>query len=393
MTSTRFPATLRRLIEDPTAAGIRYLTRYDSATGPTVTPPAGTLRATGDHPHDVAGEFTLADGTQAVSIDSWGSQASRMEAAAERLADRVGLPLVRLVGSKGEVLTTSFRLSHRHADATWRACRADLEAAGLPFLAIQDATVAAADPLVRWFPTAPLFGWWHSHTTAATNAEADKRRVERIKAVDDATLVNALPDYARLHEDARSARVVTAEIVAHDVHRRLRMPAKVDTLFGPLKGVAGEGGKSKGPSALGLGSLPPVRQNRAPVDVTFGSIEGYWYLSLPGLRRFTFEAIDPDVAHPLLVCLALLLRESTERESRLRAGAELVVAPDGRRAEIVRHGQAGSPFSPPPFDELCEIVRELGQAVGWSGPVDVQLGPDSVIERVLHRAERGDADE
>ena len=207
-----FVARINELLEDPAVAGLRSQTRYESALGATVTPPAGTLRSDG---RDVRGEFDLADGQQAVTLDSWGSQASRMEASLEGLADRINYPLIRFLDEEGGVLTTSVRLSHRHADATWRAARPQLEKAGVPFEDVREATVRDAGQLVRWFPTAPLFGWWHSHTP---NAEKDKRTA----SVYDQQTAEAFSGYARIHADARAARLVTSEVIAVGTARRVR---------------------------------------------------------------------------------------------------------------------------------------------------------------------------
>lgn len=385
--SSDFSQTVGRLLADTSAAGIRFTTQYKSALGPTVTPPAGTLRTTGDRPADVRGEFDLPDGRQAVTLDSWGSQASRMEAAAEVLAERIGFPLVRFLSADGRLLTTSVRLSHRHADATWRAARRELEDAGVPFGHIQDATVSHADPLLLWFPTAPLFGWWHSHITN------EAKQGEMAKAF-GADVAETFAGYARLHEDARSARVVTSEIIATGVHRRQRMAARSDSLFGPLTSLSGTQKGSLKPSTLGLGSLPPVAENKAPVDVTYEDIEGRWFLSLAGLRRFGFDTIDQADAGALLIALGLLLRETAQRDSRLRAGAELAVCAPGPRAEILWHGGEDEPFLTPTHDELCEIVQTLGAKVGWRGPLDVTFGSDSVLLRLLGGANRAEnADE
>lgn len=386
MTKSRdLSSVIRDLITDRSAAGVRFQTRFSSPL-PTVTPPAGTLRA---DDRDVRGEFPMPDGRQAVTVDSWGSQASRMEAAAESIADEVGYPLIRFVDDEGALLTTSARLSHRHADASWRAARHELEAAEIPFQNIQDATVDNAGPLLQWYPIAVLFGWWHSHTAPTEQKKIKEKRTERLKALgNDEELADAFAGYARMHADTRSARVVTSEIVATGVARRLRMAAKHDSLFGPLKGgERGASGKSVGPSAVGLGSLPPVQESRAPVDVTFDQIHGHWFLSLAGLRRFRFGDTDPDLAKTLLVALALLLRAEARLETRLRAGTELIATADGSRAEVLRHGADAQPFPDVGVNELRALVKDLGAQVGWDGPREVRIPSGSILDRLLHKAE------
>ena len=113
-TESDFRHLLAALISDPGVAGLSLTGAYESLTGPTVTPPAGTIRQEGQ----VVGIFETADGKPAATIDSWGSVASRCEALlAGRfhdgvLADYLNFPLVTLVGEGDRVLTTSVELSH-----------------------------------------------------------------------------------------------------------------------------------------------------------------------------------------------------------------------------------------------------------------------------------------
>ncbi|MFX0538607.1 type I-G CRISPR-associated RAMP protein Csb1/Cas7g [Ornithinimicrobium sp. Y1847] len=375
--TNRFIEDVAKLIDDPRVAGLRSHTTYESALARTVTPPAGTLRSDG---RDVEGEFELPDGTKAVTLDTWGSQASRMESAIEQVADDIGYPLIRFVDEEGALLTTSVRLSHRHADATWRAARKQLEGAGIPFLRLRDVTAQDASLLLRWFPTAPIFGWWHSHTA---NAQKEAKKLEKY----DKETAEAFAGYARVHADSRSARLVTSEIVATDVHRRVRRAARVDTLFGPLKSSRSTGSaKSDGPSALGLGSLPPVEFSKAPIDVSYGAIEGTWFLSLTGLRRFGWGA-NPKIAQALVVALALLLRELTRLDGRLRAGTELIAQTNGQ-IQVVGHGMEAVNWSDYSLGDLMDVVRELGASVGWDGPVDVVIPADSVLGGLFKTADR-----
>lgn len=383
--SAAFETTAAELLTDPDAAGIRIVTRYTSPLI-TVTPPAGTLRADG---RDVNGEFKLPDGRCAVTIDSWGSQASRMEAAVETLAEQIGYPLLRFVNDDGTLLTTTARLSHRQADATWRAARNELEEAGVPFQEIMDATIADASALMSWYPISILFGWWHSHSATADKKKVTERRAERLKALGgDQLVADAFEGYARLGPDARSARLITAEIVALGTARRLRMAAKSDSLFGPLKGgERSSSGKSTGPSAVGLGSLPPVMESKAPVDVTYDSIEGTWFCSLAGLRQIGFGHSDATVSRTLLLALGLLLHQEAQRQTRLRAGTELIATSDGSCAEVLRHGAPGQPWEVQNTTELIATVRELGARAGWTGPKDVRIPAGSILDKLLHLAE------
>ena len=102
----------------------------------------------------------------------------------------------------------------------------------------------------------------------SVGSAVDKKDTQRLSTFrNDKGIADALAGYARISDANRSARVVTSEITAHGIHRRARMAARVDSLFGPLSGGTHEQGeKSGGPSAYGLGSLPPVREVNAPVS-------------------------------------------------------------------------------------------------------------------------------
>lgn len=391
MSSNDLGTILAAWTADPHAAGIKIRTAFTSPL-PTLTPPAGTMRAEG---RDVAGEFALPTGELAVTIDGWSSQASRMETAVEHLAEQIGYPLIRLVNEDGKILTTSARLSHRQADATWRASRTQLQDAGIPFEQIQDATVTDAGALLRWFPISILFGWWHSHTL---NTDGDKA-ANRLKAAGgNQEIADALAGYARISPDARSARVITSEILATGVARRVRMNARVDSLFGPLTGDSNsdapaqkKNNKAGGakPSALGLGSLPPVAANKAPVDVTFNEVHGHWWLSLAGLRRFAFGPdINIDTARALLVALGLLTYQDMITDTRLRAGTELVADREGSSTQLLRHFDAPLDLPGHSRQDLIDLVANLGAQVGWQGPLDVTIPAGSVLDQLLHGAQK-----
>ena len=66
-TASEFHSQLVDLASDPAVAGLSLTGAYESLTGPTVTPPAGTIRQDGK----VVGIFTTAHGEQAATIDSW----------------------------------------------------------------------------------------------------------------------------------------------------------------------------------------------------------------------------------------------------------------------------------------------------------------------------------
>ena len=64
-TESDFRYLLTALISDPGVAGLSLTDAYESLTGPTVTPSAGTIRQEGQ----VVGIFETADGKSAATID------------------------------------------------------------------------------------------------------------------------------------------------------------------------------------------------------------------------------------------------------------------------------------------------------------------------------------
>lgn len=225
-----FAAALTDLLADADTAGISIRTDYTSAT-PTVTPPAGSYRADGK----VIGQFQLPDGRPAATIDSWGSQFSRMEALISQIAESVSYPLVILATQDGSHSVSSAELSHRQADATWRLAEAELKAAGIPFDAIQGASPACALPLLRWFPSAIPGGWWHSHSKPTTAGKKSQDRLKKLtSATGDEKTASLLGDYVMPIQESRAARLFVAEIIAAGISERRRHAGRIDSLFGPV---------------------------------------------------------------------------------------------------------------------------------------------------------------
>ena len=83
-TAQEFRSTIGALMEEGAVAGISVTSQYDSLSGMTVTPPAGTIRQDGE----IVGFFKTVKGKKAATIDSWGSQASRGEASGQSLPGR-----------------------------------------------------------------------------------------------------------------------------------------------------------------------------------------------------------------------------------------------------------------------------------------------------------------
>ena len=387
-TAQEFRSTIGALMEDSAVAGISVTSKYDSLAGMTVTPPAGTIR----QKNEVVGVFETVDDGKAATIDSWGSQASRCEAllasrfrgGASTLAEVLGFPLVVLVDEEGEVLTTSVELSHRQADATWRLIRGELAGKGVDFEGIQNATRSQPDALLTGFPTAIPFGWWHSQTKRSQKAVDEANKGGKKGGGKDARELNATRDeflgyYVMNPAESRSARLFTSEIIATGVSERRRMAGKTDPLFaGVAKEVKIQGVEL---SNLGLGSMPPAKVAKAPSDLTYKFIKGKAFFSLAGLRTFAFSR--PEPARALVVSLTLLLYRLLQERLDLRAGAELRLREPGLEVKVERHGAPSEPLALPEVDELVDLVRDLGQEIGWNGATTVTITHDSPLGKII----------
>ena len=387
-TAQEFRSTIGALMDDNAVAGISVTSEYESLLGMTVTPPAGTIRQEGE----VVGFFETFDGEKAATIDSWGSQASRCEAllasrfrgGTSTLAEVLGFPMVVLLDEEGEVLTTSVELSHRQADATWRLIRDELTGKGVDFEGIQNATRSQPDALLVGFPTAIPFGWWHSQTKRSQKAADKANKGGNKEGGKNARELNATRDkylgyYVMDPAESRSARLFTSEIVATGVSERRRMAAKTDPLFAAVgKEVKIQGVEL---SNLGLGSMPPAKVAKAPSDLTYEFIKGKAFFSLAGLRTFAFSR--PEPARALVVSLTLLLYRLLQERLDLRAGAELRLREPGLEVKVDRHGAPSEPLALPEVDELVDLVRDLGQEIGWNGATVVTITHDSPLGKII----------
>ena len=387
-TAQEFRSTIGALMEDSAVAGISLTSIYDSLAGMTVTPPAGTIRQKGE----VVGFFETVDDGKAATIDTCGSQASRCEVllasrfrgGTDTLAEVLGFPMVVLVDEDGEVLTTSVELSHRQADATWRLIRKELTDKGVDFEGIQNATRSQPDALLTGFPTAIPFGWWHSQTKRSQKAVDEANKGGKKGGGKDARELNATRDeflgyYVMNPAESRSARLFTSEIIATGASERRRMAGKTDPLFaGVAKEVKIQGVEL---SNLGLGSMPPAKVAKAPSDLTYKFIKGKAFFSLAGLRTFAFSR--PEPARALVVSLPLLLYRLLQERLDLRAGAELRLREPGLEVKVERHGAPSEPLALPEVDELVDLVRDLGQEIGWNGATVVTITHDSPLGKII----------
>ena len=389
-TASEFHSQLVDLASDPAVAGLSLTGGYESLTGPTVTPPAGTIRQDGR----VVGIFITADGAQAATIDSWGSVSSRCEALLAgrfgdgTLADYLNFPLVTFVDESDQVITTSVELSHRQADTTWRLARDELRKAGVDFDGIQQATREKPDSLLIGFPTAIPFGWWHSQTKRSQKA-ADKANKKSSSNGKSNEIEKGRDEYLGYYvmnpADSRSARLFTAEFIATGVEERRRMAGKVDALFAAVDAETKIGGNKL--STVGLGSLPPTdltgkkKDRPTPSDLTYRTIESHSFFSVSGLRAFKFN--QPEPARSLTMALTLLLYLLHHQNLSLRAGAELRLLEPGLEVRVERHGAAPEPLELPDVNEIAALVRELGAEAGWKKPEIVPIMDDSALGKII----------
>ena len=389
-TASEFHSQLVDLASDPAVAGLSLTGGYESLTGPTVTPPAGTIRQDGR----VVGIFITADGAQAATIDSWGSVSSRCEALLAgrfgdgTLADYLNFPLVTFVDESDQVITTSVELSHRQADTTWRLARDELRKAGVDFDGIQQATREKPDSLLIGFPTAIPFGWWHSQTKRSQKA-ADKANKKSSSNGKSNEIEKGRDEYLGYYvmnpADSRSARLFTAEFIATGVEERRRMAGKVDALFAAVDAETKIGGNKL--STVGLGSLPPTdltgkkKDRPTPSDLTYRTIESHAFFSVSGLRAFKFN--QPEPARSLTMALTLLLYLLHHQNLSLRAGAELRLLEPGLEVRVERHGAAPEPLELPDVNEIAALVRELGAEAGWKKPETAHIMDDSALGKII----------
>ena len=134
-------------------------------------------------------------------------------------------------------------------------------------------------------------------------------------------------------------------------------------------------------SALGIGSLPPLDISEAPSDLTYNSIVGKAFFSLAGLRTFAFSR--PEPARALVVSLTLLLYRLLQERLDLRAGAELRLREPGLEVKVERHGAPSEPLALPEVDELVDLVRDLGQEIGWNGATTVTITHNSPLGKII----------
>jgi CRISPR-associated protein Csb1 len=405
--TSRLEYRVLRDIVSSSAAALRCRTRLRPAGGPEdkVFPPSYEGR-------QYALEERRIDGTveKVVLLDSVQSQANRIELALRDAYERgvLRFPLLA-VDFAAEGLPhigriTSLDAPHRIADAIFRECYLD----GLPFrdsplgLAFRSARVHYATPLLRYCPTALVFGVWDS-----TGAQGGL--------------------------GAKFARVLTSEIIGVGAIPGVRTQSRVDPLpiartidiyqAQPGKGAPGGWTLDPGealapartgaeppkqrPSELNLGNVTPsiVRENGEPVTggVTLRYALHTAVLSLPALRRLRFplhwgERSDPQsdvAARTLLAALALSgLVALREQGYDLRSRC-LLVPEEPLVFEVIPND--GSPIQhrfvlpvedvPQLFRQAVNEVRKAGLPWPEDGQEEIALHPSPQLVELIRRSE------
>lgn len=364
-TATQLITDIKSLLSDSVVSGIAINNFYESTTH-TVTPPAGSLSERGnDH---FKGIFDLPDGRKAVTIDTWGSQANRYEQGIKSVADDLGYPLISVL-LNGSVHSTSLDWSHRQADAQYRLIRSALEGTSVDTKAVQYATVANAEALLRNFPASVLYGWWDSHTMAEKTPKAGKNVA--------AEVIEATKGWGANGAHRRSSRAVTSEIIAKGVKPRQRFAARL-TSYGAV---------NKDYSSLGLGTIPP---QAGPIDVTYAEIHGKTFVSFPIFRRFGFGENTED-GRALAVVLSLVGIVTANKDLHLRTGAELTL--EESTASIKRNDSSpDETIELPTLEILIEAARTLGTSFGWGDDAAVTIDATKEYLAVINDAASHTAD-
>jgi len=374
--------TLEELREaTQSAAALRARTRLDPAGGAgdkifPATYEGGRLAA----------ERRRIDGVErnCVLLDSVQSQANRFETALQDAHDRgrLSVPMLRvrfpddLAREFGPI--TSLTAPHRCYDAILR----DSTLAGTPFpetepgRALHGARADDATALLRWCPTALVFGAW------------------------DSTGV-------RGGMGAKFPRAVSSEIVGVDAERGVRTSSRIDPLGirAQVAIVVGEDGewrlaeaaekRTKRPSEVNHGNVAPSIAE--PGGVTVDHAEQTWVLSLPALRRYRFPVhrlLSDQKDHAALTVLAALAvaGRALARDDGLflRSRCHLVPLSGASTLEVVDRDGSVRTVADPDADGALSTLAEAVEAARAEGlpweDAPVELEPQDKLVQLVRRS-------
>lgn len=312
-----------------------------------------------------AAETRVVDGTDVgcVLLDAVQSQANRFEAALQDALDRgrLRLPVIRVVFPEdiarelGPI--TSLTAPHRCYDAILRD--SDLDGTRFPKSGIGRALSAArpanATALLRWCPTALIFGAWDSTG-------------------------------ARGGMGAKFARAVTSEIVGIGSRPGVRTSSRIDPLGIRAQvpvavssddrsdwRLAEEGEKgAKKPSEVNHGNVLPTIDEIGGVTIDWA--EQTWVLSAVALRRYRFPIDGSNdeerdlLGRTALFALALAARALARDDGLfLRSRCHLVPVPGESRLEVVAPNGGVEVLDDLDADAALRLLAEAVEAAQATG--------------------------
>jgi CRISPR-associated protein Csb1 len=397
------------------ASAVRILTRLGPAggEGDKIFPP------TYKHPDKDGGMYAIekrrigGEEVPTVLLDSVASQANRMEEALLRSVEKgeCNLPVLSVtIPRAGDATSrvTVLEAPHRLTDAIFRD--SDLDGKRFRTSPIGKLLAAArmdnATPLLRFCPTALIFGYWDSQSESGA-------------------------------QGARLARALTSEIIGLDAVPGRRTSSRVDPL-GIIATAAkiyrhdedqwtldedqatkeknkpvlyGKGSKAGKPSAINHGNITPsVSDEDEPGGVTISEALQTTVLSLPQLRRLRFpdpetQASSPErdvAARTVLAALALYAVAAQQADGYfLRSRCHLVPLEPARAELVGATAQQVESFALTPesalqtLQDCCEQAKKVGLA--WRGGF-IELQPTPKLVELVRRsdekakAEGGDDD-
>lgn len=331
-----------------------------------------------------------------VVIDNVPSQANRLEAALEHVADRAGLPLVTLDLSGVDHLPphlprslSGYRFPHRSADAYLRDAQLD----GEPFprtatgKAILSATADRPEALFEWFPQALLYGFWVSHAgKKASQAKLARSWVSEIAGIapgsTQITVHGIKGDPLNLNTDNQ---------VIYD-------PDFVDGWQAGEEKRSGGSKKRDSLSEIGHGQVPIAIEREAKAAVSFREIRQRATVSFAALRRVWAGSADANAAgRAVLVALGVTAHVGAfGRSFSLRSGCELRTS-SSSWTWLAASADRDEQIEVPTLDEAVDLLAACATQAhasglpvgdGWGGRLD--LTPNAELDRVIRSTYPGE---
>jgi CRISPR-associated protein Csb1 len=326
--------------------------------------------------------------TDVVVIDNVPSQANRLEAALEKLAPTLGLPMIVLNLSKLTLPAhlpnrlTSFLFPHRQADAYLRDSSTQ---EGVAFAdtdigrSILSATADNPLALFQWFPQALLFGFWQSHLgKKGSQAKLARSWVSEIVGVGPASVetrtLGIKGDPLNLNVDGK---------IVYDPD----FPSGWEFQDGGKKKLSevetkksGGSRKQDSLSNIGHGQIPFKAGDEALSAVSFKSIKQRSILSLPGLRRICCDSPEKNAAgRALLAAIGIVGHVAAfGRPFSLRSGCDLRVT--SQRWQWL--GDSEQDVEPLNIKEAINLLQSCAESAEAAGLPVGSVWKDSKLELV-----------